>query len=103
MVPQPTAVAPRARPLAADDVPGLGRRLARRCPLAVAHADGAQAGPVLVVPDALGGVEDRVAAVLLPPVAAVVRLIGVVLEAGEAPVEGPLEARLDVLQKVRLV
>src|SRR3954468_13748957 len=88
MVPQPATAVSRAGPLAADEITHLGRRLPLDAPLAETHADGGQAGPGVGLADALRRVQDRIAAVFLPPVATAPRLILVVVQAGERGVEG---------------
>src|SRR5207248_10350241 len=64
MVAQAPAVVLRARPLAADEIPGLGGRLAAYRPLAITDADGGQTGPVLTPANPLGAVQDGVTTIL---------------------------------------
>src|SRR5436309_2450835 len=103
MIPQPRGVEPRARLLAADEVAGLTRRRPGDRSLAVTHADDGQARPVLAVTNRRRRVQDRVAPVLVPAVAARAVLVDIMFDAGAVVVQSLLEARLNVLQEVRLV
>src|SRR5690348_4193673 len=97
MIPQRLPVHLGARLAAADEVAQLRARLALGRPLAVAHADRGQPGPVRRVADARGVMEHRLAAVLLPAVAALAHLIRVVLPAGEVVLTRLPQRLLDVL------
>src|SRR5947209_5840139 len=92
VIPQPGAVILRARLLAADEIPDLARGFARHGPFAGTHADGGQTFPPLAMANALGRVQDGVAPVLLPAVAARARPVGIVSRPGAPPAQRLLEA-----------
>src|SRR5262249_13863096 len=92
MVPQPLALPFGRAPPAADETPLLITRLAVDGPLAGALADDLQARPRTAVPDALRLHDHLVEALLLPAVAALFRLMPVVLDALAVPGISRLEA-----------
>src|SRR5262249_15805096 len=88
MIPQGLALDLGRRSLAADEIAQF-----LRCPpvdraLAIAEADGGETGPVLAMTQASGMPQERVAAVLVPAVAPLARLVGVVVQAGEVVLAG---------------
>src|SRR5262249_56610920 len=87
----------------ADEIAALVGAFPVHGPLTVTDADGAQPGPGVRLPNPGGGTQDRIAPMLLTPVATRPRLIGVVIQAGEIGVERPHERLLDVLEEVLLV
>src|SRR5207253_2537859 len=98
VVSQPAAVVPRAGPLVADEIADLRGGLPLHGPLTVTHADGGQARPGVRTTNPLGGVQDRIAPILLTPMATLARLVGIVVQAGEVGVERPRERLLDVFE-----
>src|SRR5437762_10244768 len=89
--------------LVANEVTHFRRRLSLHGPLAVTQAQSGQVGPGFGMTNAFGRMQDRVAAILLPPVPALPRLIGIVLDVGEIGVEGPGECCLNVIEEMLLV
>ena len=73
----------------ADEITRLLTGDALDRPLAVTHADGGQARPGVRTTNPLGGVQDRIAPILLTPMATLARLVGIVVQAGEVGVERP--------------
>src|SRR5438876_6780969 len=101
--PQARRVEPGAGLLAADEVAGLALRLAVHGPLADAHADGRQAGPLARLTNSFDAAQDRVAAVLLPAVTPLPRLESVVIQAGEVIVDRSAKHLLDVVEQLLVV
>src|SRR5215210_7248163 len=103
MVAQHGAEVLRPRLLAGDEVPHFRSRLPLERPLAVADADGLQPLPLPAGAQPLGPVQHRVAAVLLPAVAALPLLPAVMLHLRQARRERLLESASDVLQQMLLI
>src|SRR5581483_12317360 len=98
MAPHPSAIVPRLRLLAADEVAHvvlLG--LVLFLPHAIAHADHVQRRPVLPLAYSLGVLRHHVETPLLPAVALRVLLVAAQALPREAVVELAFEERFDLL------
>src|SRR5262249_49439730 len=103
VVTQAVGIVSRAGLLVTDEVAGLAGGFPLGRPLAVTHANRGQVGPGVGMTNPLGGMQDRVAAVLLAAMTTLAGFVGVVVHAGELGVERLHERLLDVLQEVLLV
>src|SRR6185369_4702777 len=100
---QAAGIVPRASLLVADEVAHLGASYPLHRPLTVTHADGGQVGPGDGMTNPFGGMQHRIAAILLAPMTTLARLIDVVVQAGEIGIESLPEGLLDVFEEVFLV
>src|SRR5437016_927945 len=88
--------------LAANEIACLFTGDAVDGPLAITHADGSHTCPSGGVAKSTRQMEYRIAAVLLPTMAALPCLIGVVLHLGEAVVAGVDQRLPDIVQQMFL-
>src|SRR5947209_5476397 len=88
----------RAVLLVANEIAHLRRGCTLDRPLAVAHTDGAQVGPLLGMSNPFPCMDDVVAAIFLTSVSLLARRIRVVMQSRVVAVDGLLEHLLDVFQ-----